>query len=514
MLLAERLVVHHHHQAERPPGGVEQRRTQVGLHSELSQHLVLGEALLHSARVAARPEVEHGAAGSALEVVLEVLQDLALHGKRDRCDGLVLVGHDLRHERVLHTEHLRQQNRHGVEEVVTRRSGHALGDRAEDLLDAAPLGLVPEDPHDRTDAGVLQQVRTHNLEPAVVAALVQSPDLDHNGAAGLAQDLLERLAHLQHVVGVDEVEHRPAGVVVGAVPQYLADRGAHELDDAFPVEQHEHVPRVLHQLPEAPFTGAHGSLGFPALSHVAGVHDDRAHRGLVQQVVPRHLEVAPGGVPVLDAALDQRSHPRLGEPAGEERADSLEIVWVDEVEHILTAEQLRIVTENPLHRGAHVEDAALGVDHRHQVERVLDQGAESPVLRPGARARLAHLGQPPTHMGESQQEQQGQEEDVELVPQSGEGSAAGELAHRSDEPEEREQADDGAEGRKRHQPPAHARHLQRVRSGPQQDQDRRHMDQLRAHWSATTPLDVSRDEAANSLGGQECPNLRPLRAVQ
>ena len=132
------------------------------------------------------------------------------------------------------------------------------------------------------------------------------------------------------------------------------------------------VERPLHQL----------RLEGLVPADVAGVQDDPAHPGLVEQVGPLHLEPSPRAVAVLPAQLDRPRPAPLLEQLGVEGLRALRVPLVDERPPAGPDQPVRLVAEHALDGGAHVPDRAVGLEHQDHVGSVLHEGAEALLARP------------------------------------------------------------------------------------------------------------------------------------
>jgi hypothetical protein len=132
-----------------------------------------------------------------------------------------------------------------------------------------------------------------------------------------------------------------------------------------------------------------------AVRDVAGVQDQAADVGVLEQVGRDRLGVQPGAVAVAHPPGLGGRHPRAQGRLGHEPGHPLAVVGVDQGQGVAVDQLGRVVAQHPPDRLAVVADAAVGVDDADHVRGVLDQRPE-PLLagpqRPLGRLALLDLG--------------------------------------------------------------------------------------------------------------------------
>ena len=236
------------------------------------------------------------------------------------------------------------------------------------LLEAAALGDVVRHPdHARHLAVRLPDRGVPDVEYHPV-------DLDHRGERVPG----ERAAHVR--LGL-----RHVGVQLGDRPPDELGRPHTERVEPLPFDHREHgvaVQREQHQRR----TGDHGTqprlvlpqraLLTPPLGDVARVHDQLGGARVGQAGLADGLEQPPRAVVRPEPELRGLGTPGTVDGARQRLRDGGDVVRVDEVEGIALQQVAGLVAEHALDRRAGVAEHAVFPNDRHDVRRVLDEGAE------------------------------------------------------------------------------------------------------------------------------------------
>ena len=129
-----------------------------------------------------------------------------------------------------------------------------------------------------------------------------------------------------------------------------------------------------------------------ARTDVAGVHDDAPHRRVGEPVGADGLEVDPRPVGVAPAEGDGDGPPWGLSGDGERRTDGLGVVGVDVLEGRAPHEVLGCVAEHAERGRGLVRDAALRVQDRNDIGRVVDEVPEPLLLERERGLGLLPLG--------------------------------------------------------------------------------------------------------------------------
>ena len=270
---------------------------------------------------------------------------------------------------------------------------------AEELLRSLrtdrPVRTRARDPDARPDEDLL---------PVELERSVQRLE-DPNGDVGRTDALATVLEQDRELVATEpgrrvrRAEARPQPLphlaqqtVAGRVSERVVDRlevvEVHEQDRHRQVGARQALQRVLDAVAEERAVREPGDrvveglvrqllLERLALRDVPGVQDDPLHVGIVHQVRAEGLDVEPEVVSVPHPRLDQRGRdPSLAARGGQELEHRRLVVGVDQTRELRPLELRGVIAEHTLHRRAHVADGRIGVDHHHDVGRVLDERPE------------------------------------------------------------------------------------------------------------------------------------------
>ena len=149
------------------------------------------------------------------------------------------------------------------------------------------------------------------------------------------------------VVGGHEVPD-PVAEQGGAVEAVQAAGGGVGLHaPALVVGDHHRVEGAVEHGPELARRLPHRLLRALALGHVAVVDDHRAHRRLGEMVGRHQLHQPPASVAVARPHFDRQRRRGAVQAVGEERAEPLRVVGMDELEDVASFPLLRPPAEQP-----------------------------------------------------------------------------------------------------------------------------------------------------------------------
>ena len=216
----------------------------------------------------------------------------------------------------------------------------------------------------------------------VVDVLEQDRELvaaEPGGGVGRADACRDALSHLEQdpvadgvteavVDGLEVVEIDEQHGHAHAVAQRPRDRVADAL-----VEQ-----RPIGEVGDGIVEGLVGELLLErlALGDVAAVEHDPADRAVGQQISVEDLEVAQASVLVREQAVDHLGAAGRAGAVGEAAQQPALLVGMEQLLERPSRDLLDRVAEHALDRRALVEDRVVGVEHRDQVARVLDERRE------------------------------------------------------------------------------------------------------------------------------------------
>jgi hypothetical protein len=153
------------------------------------------------------------------------------------------------------------------EQRAVRQPGELVVERpvGELVLERLALGDVAGVQDPALHLGVVQEVVADRLRVAPRPVRMPQAAGDHRHAARLGGDLLDEALQVRVVVGVDLVHEVLRAQLVRVVAVDVAHRVADVGDRAGPVEDEDHVRRVLHEHPEVPLAGGERRLRLLAL---------------------------------------------------------------------------------------------------------------------------------------------------------------------------------------------------------------------------------------------------------
>ena len=336
--------------------------------------LGVGVAQEHGELVAAEPGSVVGQAQAGAQPIRDDGEDLVAEAVAQR-----VVDH-------LEVVQVQQQDRRagGVRVVEDRlervdepgsvgETGQRIGDRLvlEILLEAAVLRDITGVEHDAVDGRLVTQVGERDDQRVVAARRGLHIELQVDPGERFA-DQREPFLDAVTMTGCDEIEHGGADQRVGPVAQDRGDRRGHEGEEPAAVDDGDHVGRVLDERTESSLAPGQPIVRSLAIRDVAGGHDEPVDLLVARVVSPDQLEPAQGAVGSSDPDLDRlegRARPcRMQEPVhGDPMLALREEAQACADHDVLAAPQDR------LDRRTHERDLFVGVQHHHDVGRVLDQ---------------------------------------------------------------------------------------------------------------------------------------------
>ena len=253
--------------------------------------------------------------------------------------------------------------RDGVRDVLEHPLEAVLTDleRGAGLL---AIGEVAEVEHDAPHRRLVEQVGGDGLDDARGAVGPQDPELQRHGRAGSAGRVQERLDDDVVVLGVHEVEHRGAQLVLHREPGQGRGRGRGVGEPPSLVDGDHGVGREAQQ-------GLQPLAGQAALGDVLdGADQGEGLAGVVAQ--HRQVQVAPEGGAVGShvALVDRHRVDLTGEQGGEVLVGRLLLVGVRDGDHVGgggpgAAEQL---ARDPVGQEVAAVERGEGVGHRGVLE--------------------------------------------------------------------------------------------------------------------------------------------------
>jgi len=136
------------------------------------------------------------------------------------------------------------------------------------------------------------------------------------------------------------------------------------------------------------------------IGDVLGIEDDAADGGVVEEVVGHDLEMPVRTIAVGDPKLGRAGLAAAVGDAGRHLVGVLQVLGVDEFEHVDTVEAARRMTEDTLDGGRRVDHGAFTIDQHDEIGGVLDEGRHAGFGSGDERLRVSNVAHVPGDDGD------------------------------------------------------------------------------------------------------------------